>query len=200
MRRAVKLTVVMLVIALTSGIGSTMFWHHQTHKHTTLPTPQTAARYSQKDAGRMAVIALESLRATDGQKISAWVKNEDQARFIELLENAQAGMGWHVQPDGEGLDGRRVQVILPRSDVEKLERLADDPQTWARTHSPGQSPATPKFEEMTQITVQLKASDYGTLVLIFGSIICFLTGIAGVMGVVFILDERSAAKRAEGRT
>ena len=194
MTRLTKLTAIMLAVAIASGTISVLFWHQQTFKETNLPAPEAGARYSQEDMGRLAVITLEATKDKDRRDLSAWVKNENQPRFIELLENAQAGLGWHVHPVGIGEWRTQVQVVLPEGEVETLERLAKDPEGWARTHTPSQTPAEPRFDEMTHVTLQLKTSHYGILVLILGLIIAFFTGAAGIIGLAMVIHDREYRK------
>ena len=190
MKQHLKLIVLPLVIAVAAGLSSTLFWYHQTHKETNLPNPAPAARYGEHDEGRMAVLALESLGKDRKRNLSAWVKSENQDRFIELLQNAQAGLGWHIHPQGKGLDGRAVQIILPWKDMQKLEDLADEPERWARNHTPGATAAEPEYDQMTHAVMWLKSSDYGTLTLIGGSIITIFTGIIGIVMAFIALEQR----------
>ena len=148
MRRRAKWVLLPLAVALAASLTSTLFWHHQTTKETTFPEPAPAARYAEGDEGKMAVLAIEKMDKDKGRELSTWVKDENQDRFVALLKNAQAGLGWYVHEHGPWNEsaketGRPVHIVLPWKDVGKMEQIAGDPDLWAENHRPSmeQAPA-----------------------------------------------------------
>ena len=177
-----------LAIAVAASLASTLFWHAQVTKETTFPEPAPASQYSEEKEGRMALLTLTSLEKRATRTLRAWIKKENQDRFVELLQNAQAGLGWYAVGN-PGIDqrpnsrGRPVQIILPWQDMEKLEEITGDPAKWANSHTPGQTAADPQYDQMARVTVRMRNNNWGLLTLIVGNAIALVSGIVAAVGI-----------------